>query len=125
MQCYLALLGDAVSNDALELRGEGEHGAEDFADGREIVVGDPAAKSQQLIIEDWRWIDDAEDILRRDGRLAVVKIDYDAHHALLAEGDENAPADYRRHFTGDAVGEYHVQRHGKRDVAEFGHWMEG
>ena len=121
----MTLLGDAVSDDAFELGSEWEHGAEDFADGREIVVGDPAAEAEQAIIENGRWIDDAEDILGGDARLAIVKIDYDAHAALLPEGNENATTDDRCHFRGDAVGECHVQRHGKSDVAEVRHRMEG
>ena len=64
-------------------------------------------------------------ILGGDGRLAVVKFDDDARHALLAERDQHASADDGRDVRGDTVGEDHVERHGDGDVAEFGHWLEG
>ncbi len=39
-----ACVGDAVEDAAADFLHEGQHGAEDFADGREIILGDPAAE---------------------------------------------------------------------------------
>ena len=91
----------------------------------EIVVGDPAAEAQQLLIEHRRGVEHAEDILGGDRRLAVVQFDDDARHALLAKRHQHAPAHDRRGIRRDTVGEDHVQRHGQGNVAEFGHWLEG
>ena len=93
--------------------------------GRKIVVGDPAAEVQQLLVEHRGGIEHAEDVFRGDGGFAVVQFDDDARHALLAERHEHASADDWRGVRGDTVGEDHVQRHGQGDVAEFGHWIRG
>ncbi len=121
MQRQLAFFGDAVSDGAFELRVQRQHGAENFADRREVVVGDPAAETQQLLIEHRRDIEHAEDGFRFDRWLAVVQFDHDAGHALLAEGHEHASADDGSGLGGHTVGEDHVERHGQGDVAEFGH----
>ena len=113
--------GDAVSDDAFELGAQRQHGAEDFADRSQVVVGDPAAEAQQVIVEDWRGVEHAENIFCGDRRLAVVQFDDDARHALLAERDQDASADNGRGIRRDTVGERHVQRHGQGNVAEFGH----
>ena len=47
--------------DALEFGAQRKHGAEDFADRGEIVVGDPAAEAQQLIVENRRGIEHADE----------------------------------------------------------------
>src|SRR3954466_7629333 len=89
----LAFVGDAVADDALEFGTQGEHCSENFTDWGKVVVGDPAAEAEEVGIENCRRIEDADDILRGDIRLAVVKFCDDAGHALLAEGDEDASAD--------------------------------
>ncbi len=48
MQCSNSLVGDVVADDAPELRGERQHGAEDLADGRDVVLRDPAAQLHQF-----------------------------------------------------------------------------
>jgi hypothetical protein len=50
-----------------------------------------------------------------------VEFHDDAGHALLAEWDQHAPADDGSSVGRDTVGEDHVERHGDRDVTEFGH----
>ncbi len=121
----MALLGDAVSDDALELRAERKHGAEHFSDGGEVVVGNPTSQTQELIIEDRSSVENAQNILSSDRRLAVVKVNDDASEALLAERNEDASADDWRSFCGDTVSEDHVERHGQGYVAKFGHRLEG
>ena len=69
-----------------------QHGAENFADRSEIVVGDPTAQLQQLLIENGRGVERGEDVFCRDGRFAIVKFYDDARHALLAKWDQHAAA---------------------------------
>ena len=111
--------------DALEFGTEWKHGAEDFADRGEIVVGDPAAQAQELLVENGRGSSTLRRCLGDDRRLAVVKFDDDAGHALLAKWDQDASADYGRGARGDTVGEDHVERYREGDVAEFGHQVVG
>ena len=125
MQRRVSLVGDAISDDPLELGCERQHRAEDFADGGEIVVRNPPAEAQQPIVEDGSGVDHVENILGGDLRFAVVEIDDDAHDALLAEGYEDASSDDRRRAVRDTIGKRHVERHGHGYVAEVGHWLEG
>ena len=101
MQCHLTFFGEAIADGAFEFRVQREHGPEDFAERGEIVVGDPAAELQQLLIEDGRGIEDGKNIFRGNGRLAVVQFHDDAGYALLAEWDEDAPADHWRRIRGE------------------------
>ena len=121
MQRQLAFFGDAVSDGAFELGIERQHGAEYFAERGEIVVRDPAAEAQQLIVEHRRGVEHAEDGFSRDRGLAIVQFNDDAGHALLAKGHEHASADHGSGIGGDTVGENHVERHGQGNVAELGH----
>ncbi|HMA19258.1 MAG TPA: hypothetical protein VKO87_00575, partial [Gemmatimonadaceae bacterium] len=66
MQGRVALFRDAVSDYALELRRKREHGAEYLANGSEIIIGDPTAEAEELLVEDRGGIDDAEDIFGGD-----------------------------------------------------------
>ena len=121
MQRHLTFFGEAVADGAFELGVQWEHGAEHIPERGEIVVGDPAAEMQQLIVENWNGIQDGQNIFRDDRRFAVVCFDDDARHALLAKWDQHAAADNGRGVGGDTVGEDHVERDGDGDVAEFGH----
>ena len=125
VQRHLTMLGQAIADRTLELGVQREHGAKHFADRGEVVIGDPAAELEQLLVEHGRWVENGEDAFCGDGGLAVVQIDDDARHALLAKRDQHAAADDGRGVRGDTVGEDHVERHGHGDVAEFGHWLEG
>src|SRR5580765_2572400 len=124
MERHLAVFGDAIPADALELGGERKHGAKDFTNGSKVVVGDPAAKAQEYFIEDRRRIDDAQNILGGNFRLVIVHADDDAHHALLAERDQHTSSDNGSHIGRDMVCEGHVERHGQGYVAEVGHWWK-
>lgn len=121
MKREVAFIGDAISDEALEFGAKGKHRAEDFAEGRQIVVGDPAAEAEEESVQNRGWIEDVDYIFRGDIRFAVVEFDDDARQALLAEGDEDASADDWHEGLGDTVGEDHVQRHRQGYVAEFGH----
>jgi hypothetical protein len=50
-----------------------------------------------------------------------MKLDHDAHQALLTERDENTSTDDWGRPGRDTVGESHVQRDRERNVAKFGH----
>src|SRR6266850_4468830 len=93
MQRRLPFFSDAVADGAFELRAQREHGSEDFADGSQIVVGDPATEAQQLLIEHRRRIQHAENGLSLDRRLAIMYVDDDARHALLPKRYQHTPAD--------------------------------
>ena len=121
MQRQPAFLSDAVSNGAFELRVQRQHGAENFADRGEIIIGNPTAKTQQLIVEHRRNVEDAENSFCLDRRFAIVEFNHDSRHALLAESYEHAAADHRSGFCTDTVGKNHVERHGQGNVAELGH----
>jgi hypothetical protein len=54
-----------------------------------------------------------------------VEIDDDAHHPLLAKGDEDTSSYYRRRSVREAIGKRHIERDGNGNVAEVGHWLEG
>src|SRR5579862_1896805 len=90
MQGHLTVFGDSISDGAFELGGERKHGAKDFTDWRQIVVRDPAAETKQGLVEDGSCIEHADDFFRCDRRLAIMQLNDDARHALLAEWDEDA-----------------------------------
>jgi hypothetical protein len=50
-----------------------------------------------------------------------MQFDDDPGHALLAEWNQHAAADYGRGIRGDKVGEDQVEGDGHSDVAERGH----
>jgi hypothetical protein len=121
MQRHVSPFGDSISDDAFELSGERKHRAQDFADGVKIVVGNPATEAQQAIVKDGSGVDHVENILGGDLWFAIVEVDDDAHHPLLAKGDKDPSSDYRRCAVRDTIGERHIERHRDGDVAEFGH----
>jgi hypothetical protein len=125
MKRHVPLLGDSVCDHAFELGSERKHGAENFADWSQVVVGDPAAEAQEEIVEDGSRVDNAENILGGDLWFAVVEIDHDAHHPLLAKGDEDTSSNYRDRSGRDTIGKRHIEGHGDGNVAEVGHWLEG
>src|ERR1700758_1836637 len=105
-----ALLGDAVRDGALKLGAEREHGAENFAQRSEIIIGDPLAETHELLVEHGRGIKHADDVLGLYGRFAVMQVDDDAAHALLPERHQYTASDGGLHTVRNAVGEGRVQR---------------
>ena len=125
MQRELAFRCDAVSDGTLELRIQRQHGAEDFAERGKIVVGDPTAETQELVIEYRNSVEYALNSFGCDRGLTVVQFEDNAGQALLAEGHEHAAADQGSDLGADAIGKDHVERHGQGDVAELGHcWKD-
>src|SRR3954466_5986619 len=77
----LAFVGDAVADDALEFGTPWGHCSENFTGWGKLVGVDPAAGAAQVGIENCRRIEDADDILRGDIRLAVGEFCDDGGHA--------------------------------------------
>ncbi len=126
MQRHVALIRDAISDCPFELCREWQHGAEDFANRSEVIIGNPLAKFQQLLVEDRREIEGFDNFFYLDRwglslRLAIMQLDNDAPHPLLSERHQHAPADHRLHACRNGVGERHIERHGECNVAEEGH----
>ena len=117
----MPLVHDAVADGSFEFRAQRQHGAENFTNGSEIVVGNPLAQADQLLIEHRRGIKHADDLLGFNFRLVIMQRGDDPRHALLPEGHEHASADDRLHPLGNSVREDDVKRNGQSDVTEFGH----
>src|SRR5579872_104046 len=121
MESHASSGRDAVGDGAFEFGVQREHGAENFTERGQIVVGDPAGEAKELIVEDGRGIENTVDGFGCYRGLAIVELDYDACHATLAEGDEYTRADCGSCVRRDTVGEDRVEWDGEGYVAEFGH----
>src|SRR5580704_5206184 len=110
MQRRVACFGDAISDGALELGVEWKHCAKDFAEGGEVIAGDPAAQAQQVSVKHRGRVKDTENVFSRDCGSAIVQLHDDACHALLAKRHQYASSDYGREPRWDTVGENHVER---------------
>ena len=126
MQRHLPFGRDAIGDDAFKLGAERQHGAEDFAERRQVVVGNPVAQAQELLVQHRRRVEDAGEILGLyvlipGSGLAVVQFGDDARQALLAKGDHDTSAHHRLHPFRDAIGEDRVERYGQGYVAELRH----
>jgi len=78
-------------------------------------------------IENRREVERLDDSLNLYLRIAVprqtiMQLDRNSRHALLAERHQHAPSHHRLHAWRDGVGEDHVERYGKGDVAEERHY---
>jgi hypothetical protein len=112
----------------MEFGERGEHSAIDFANGRDVIGGDPSAEFEKFGIESRN---DVERFLNftklgAGGRL-VDEFSDDTDGGLLAERDKNAAADLN--FAGETGGDFVGERVAERDchthVAEFvGHARE-
>src|SRR5579864_4929079 len=120
MKREMALLGDAIGDGALEFGTEREHGAENFAQRSEVVIGDPLAETHELPVEHGRGIEHADDVLGLYGGFAVMQVDDDAAHALLPERHQYTASDGRLHTVRNAVGEGRVQRNWQGYITELG-----
>ncbi len=114
--------GDAIGELAPDLGGEGEHAADDLAEGGAVVGGDPAGERELVVGEERAGIHDGLDgaDLNAFGEGFVVETHNDAHEHLAGEGDKDACADGGLGAV-DCVGEEAVERNGEGDVAEEGH----
>jgi hypothetical protein len=121
VQRHLSFVGYVVADRALEFRAQRQHGAKDFTQRRQIIIGNPFAQMDKLVIEYRRSIEHAENVLCLHPGRAIMLCSNHARHALLAERHQNSSADHRLHAVRDAVGKRGVQRNGQGDVAEFRH----
>ena len=119
--------GDAVDDLLLHLGGERQHAAENFANGRDVILRDPLAELEQPGVEDGLRVERGDHSLDLDLliyvvglRSVVVQLDDDANHALSTKGDEDASADDGFGFA-DPIGERRIERDGDGDVAEVRH----
>src|SRR5947209_20223320 len=112
MEGHLTFLGNSISDRSLELGCQRQHCTEDLADRSEIIIGDPAAQTQEFIIQRWRGIERRQDIFGGYCRLAIVEVYDNARHTLLSEWNKDASADHRDNAVRNAVRERHIQRHG-------------
>ena len=122
MQCSNSFVGNVVSDDAPELRGQRQHGAKDFADGRDVVLRDPAAQLHQFGRERGSGIEHLAQATGLELGFAIVQLGDDAAEPLLAEGHDDAAADagFRR-VLGKAIGEDGVERNRHGHIAELRH----
>ncbi len=122
MQCSNSFVGDVVADDAPELRGEWQHGAEHFADGRDVVLRDPAAQLHEFGRERGRGVEYLAQATGLELGLAIVQLGDDAAQPLLAKGHDDAAADAGLgRILGKAVGEGGVERDGHGHIAELRH----
>jgi hypothetical protein len=121
MQRHVALFGDAVTNRPFEFRSQRQHGADNFADGSKIIVGNPLAQPDQRLVKHGRGIEHADYVFGLNFGLVIVQSGDDSRHALLAEGHEHASTHNRLHPIGHNVGEDEIERHRQSYVAEFRH----
>ena len=56
-QRHPTLISNAVRDGALEFRRKRQHGSKRLADGREVVIGNPLSKFQQLLVKDGRKVE--------------------------------------------------------------------
>ena len=61
------------------------------------VKGAMHVEPQQVRVEDGQRVEHGKNILGGNGGFAVMDINYDAAHALLAKRNQNTPADNWRH----------------------------
>jgi len=107
-------IGEGIGLSAANIGSERQHGAEDFAQGRAVVVGDPAAEAQELVIDDRFRIDEAQDLAGVGLRTPVMAFEDDSRQLASAEGDEDAASGV------DAMLERERQDVGKRPID--GNW---
>ena len=121
MQRHPPLIRDAIHDRAFKFGGERQHGAKHFTHRREIVIGNPLPKFQQLFIENRREVERLDDFFRLHLRRTVMQLNHNTRQPLLPKRHQHAPANYRFHPRRNRVGEHHVERHGEGDVAEERH----
>ena len=99
---------------------ERQHGAEDFPEGREIVLRDPLAEFEELRVKDGLGVEDREQRFRFDGRGLIVQAQDDAGELLIAKRNQHPRADDGNAFT-DCIGEGAIERDRYGDITKSGH----
>ncbi len=117
-----AEIGEAVVDGAADFRSERQHGAQHFAERREVVLRDPLGELKQMVAEQRLLVEHGLKILYLDVGWGLGG--EGRHHAdelFIAEGRNDARATLRLLPEAHAVDKRVVQRHGQRDFAECRH----
>ena len=114
--------GEGVDFTGFDVGGEGEHGAEDFAERGAVIAGDPFAEGDEFVAEDGLGVDEAEGVFYGDGGRVVMGAEDDSGEFAGAEGDDEAGAGFDAVLEGEGerVGEGLVEGDGQADVAIAG-----
>jgi|ERR1051325_8512301 len=73
VQDFKSAVSEAIAAGAAELGAERQHGAEHFSKRRNVIVGNPAAEIEELIVENRRGVQNCRYVLGCDLRLSVVQ----------------------------------------------------
>ena len=113
-------IGEGPDFAAANFGGEGQHAAQDVAERRAVVAGDPAAEGEQFGAEDGFGIEQAQGVAGGDAGPVVVAAEDDAGEFAGAEGHEDAAAgaDAMAQGVGQRIGERLIERDRQTDVAE-------
>ena len=117
----MAFFRDAIGDGTFEFRAQRQHGAEHFAERRQVIIRDPFTQAHELLIEDGSGVENVEDAFGFYRRLAIMYLDDDARHPLLPERYQHSSAHHRLKAIRDVIGKGGIQRHRECDVAEFRH----
>ena len=112
---------DPALADTANFSAKRQHGAEDLADRRNIVLRDPFGQAQQCGIEQRLGVEDVENFFCRDRRWMIVQRSHYASQPVSAEGYEHAAANYRLCAI-DAISKRSGQRNWQRHVTELRHY---
>ena len=113
-------LSDPVHLGLFDFRSQWKHGAENLADGSEIVLRDPLAQLHEVGVHHRLGVEHLKDILDLHFRLAVMESSHDAGQTVIAKRNQHPPANHRL-LAADPVGKHHVQRDGQSDIAKLRH----
>ncbi len=113
-------LRDAKELGFLDLRRKRQHSANNFADGSEIILGNPLPQLQKRGVEHWLRIEHLEYCFRLHGGRAVVDSRHYAREPLLSERHQHSSAN-DGNAVSQTVGKHHVQRDRQSDIAKLRH----
>ena len=121
-----ASVGDPVVDGALHLAHQREHGAQHFAEWRQVILRHPRAKFEELVAEKGLVVQNrfnrlGFELRRRFGTLAHNHAD----ELFVAKGDNHPKTAPRLNTEWHLVGECPVERERQGDFAELGHGRLG
>src|SRR6266436_9753748 len=108
MERFMSSLSDAIYLGFLDLRRQRQHRANNFADGSEIVLGDPLPEFQKRRIENRVSIQDLKHSLRLHGGRAIMDRRHYAREPLLSEWNQH-PSANDGNTVSQTVRKHHVQ----------------
>ena len=112
MEHETTFVGNPVIDRPLEFRSQGQHGAEHFSQGREVVIGDPSAKPQQVIVKNRRSVERADNVFCLNAGRAVVQLDDNSRHSALPKRHQHTSTHHGLCPVRNAIGEGHIQGNG-------------